>query len=382
MQLTPVMAELPQNIRNRSAWRRLLDSALAVLVAAPCLCFTPATADEGAYTVVARWQTGNTALRPVTYENGVVFAAGESALEAWDTEKGERLWAQALDSPADFRPRLAGDAILVSGRAFISAFDQATGQPLWSYRPGLPVGAPLHFRGRIYVGVGHLMTALDMEGEIVWSRSTQDKKAIWYGPASFGDDTVLFGPGDGKLYALDAATGDVRWILDQAEKWQYLRQLHISGATVVAGGYKDNIFGIDARTGKPVWDWYSGNFINSHLVYGGVAYLWSPTGWVYALDAETGVRNWRTKSDYFPRKDGKRRPWAPVMAELVADDRGLYILDMKDVLHILDHVTGKEYATLQFKERLRPYVALIPGSSQLILGTPAGELLHVELKFM
>lgn len=362
--------------------RRLFIGVLALIAAAPLVSLRPASSetDSAQFKILGRWATDNTTLRPVTFDGNVLFVAGETTLEAWDIKSGERLWKQPLDVAADFRPRLAGDKILAVGRTFISAWDRKTGEKRWSYRPKHPIGAPTYHDNRIFLGVGHFMTSLDAAtGKVLWSRPEQENKGIWYSPTHFGKDAVLFGTGGGYLYSLAPDTGEVRWKINQAKKWQYLRQHHISGATLVAGGYKDNIFGIDAATGNVKWNWYSGNFINSHLVYDGAAYLWSPTGWVYALDAKTGAINWRAKSDYFPRKNAKKTPWAPVMAELVADDKGLYVLDMKNVLHIIDHDSGKEITAINFGERLRPFMALSPGTRRLFLGNTKGEILYVEL---
>lgn len=363
----------------RKTRRRLVICALALVMAAPFFSPRLAIAENSQFKVLGRWATDNETLRPITLKDGVIYAAGEKTIEAWDSNKGERLWKQALDKPADFRPRLAGDTILAIGRTFMTAYDRKTGEKRWSLRPDLPVGTPYYFKNRIYVGIGHLMSALDMDGKTLWTHSTEQAKGIWYAPTSYGGDSILYGPGDGKLYSLNPDNGDVQWTADQSKKWQYLRQLHISGDVIVAGGYKDNLFGVDAKTGAAKWDWYSGNFINSHLVYDGAAYLWSPTGWVYSLDAATGSRNWRALSDYFPKKSGKRRPWAPVMAELVADEKGLYVLDMKNVVHVLKHTTGKEYASIEIDEKLRPFIVLSPGTSNVFLGNTKGELLHVEL---
>lgn len=365
---------------RKNGRRRLLILALAMLVTAPFLAFRPAAAENPDYEILQRWQTGNRLLRPITYDDGMLYLAGDTTIEAWDVKQGRQLWQRTLELEADFRPRVTDDMVLANGRTYLIAMDRKTGETRWSLHPDKPLGTPYHHKGLIITGIGPLLTALDAKtGKVRWTMTTDQKKGIWYAPTGFGDDSILFGPGDGFLYALDADTGAVQWKINRAKEWQYLRQLHLSGPTLVAGGYKDNLFGLDAATGAAKWYWYSGNFINSHLVHEGAVYLWSPTGWVYSLDAHTGSRNWRTKSDYFPRKSKRRTPWAPVMAEIVANERGVYILDMKSVLHILDHGTGKETSSIQFPGKLRPFVALEPGSNRLFIGNNKGEILYVEL---
>jgi outer membrane protein assembly factor BamB len=362
--------------------RRNLIIALALVIAVPFLSSLPATAENTQFDIIGRWSTDNETLRPITLVEDRLYLAGESTIEAWDTQNGRRLWKQPLEKGADFRPRLAGDLILANSKSYMIAFDRETGQKRWSYQPNAPLGTPYYHNGRVFLGVGHLLSALDVTtGKVQWTMSSDQAKGIWYAPTVYAN-SVLAGLGDGYLYSLDIETGKLNWKVNRAKKWQYLRQLFTSGDTLVAGGYKDNLFGIDAATGKHKWYWYSGNFINSHLVYDGVAYLWSPTGWVYSLNARSGKRNWRTKSDYFPRKSGKKTPWAPVMAEIVADTKGIYVLDMKSVVHVLDHINGKEIAAIQFKERLRPFVVLEPGTRRMFLGNTKGEILYVENKYI
>jgi outer membrane protein assembly factor BamB len=349
-------------------------------MAAPFLYLTPVKADTAPYEVLGRWATDNETLRPITFDGQTLYIAGEKTIEAWDTKGGKRLWMKKLDSGADFRPRLAGDLVLANSKKFMMALDRKTGETRWSIKPDKPLGTPYYHNGRVILGVGHLLTSFDANtGKVMWTMSTDQAKGIWYAPTAFGKDHLLAGMGDGFLYSLNADTGVIEWKVDRSKEWQYLRQLYVYDGTLVAGGYKDNLFGLDAATGKKTWYWYSGNFINSHLVYDGATYLWSPTGWVYSLNAKTGKRNWRTKSDYFPRKSKKRTPWAPVMAEIVADDEGLYVLDMKNVLHIMDHDSGKEISAVQFTEKLRPFVVLEAGTKRLFLGNRKGEILYVEL---
>lgn len=354
---------------------------LALIVAAPFLFPSSARAETDQYNLLGRWATDNQTLRPITFDGQYLYLAGEKTIEVWDVNNGTRLWRKLLESGADFRPRLAGDLVLASSKTYMLALDRKTGETRWLLKPDTPLGTPYYHNGRIILGVGHMLTSFDAtNGKAMWEMSSDQAKGIWYAPTSYGKDHILAGLGDGILYSLNADTGDIEWKVDRAKEWQYLRQLYVSGDTLVAGGYKDNLFGLDAATGEKTWYWYSGNFINSHLVYNGAAYLWSPTGWVYSIDAKTGKRNWRTKSDYFPRKSKKRTPWAPVMAESVADESSLYVLDMKNVLHIMDHDSGRETSAVQFKEKLRPFVVLQKGTKRLFLGNRKGEILYVELK--
>jgi hypothetical protein len=119
---------------------------------------------------------------------------------------------------------------------------------------------------------------------------------------------------------------------------QYLRQLHLSGDLLVAGGYTERLYGISVQNGVVLWAFNAGNLINSHRVSIETAYLWSLTGWVNAIDTATGQACWRHRTT--DHTDAAAN-WAAVMAELVVEDRRLYALAMDGVLHVLDTEAGE-----------------------------------------
>ncbi len=188
---------------------------------------------------------------------------------------------------------------------------------------------------------------------------------------------MLLGPGDGLLYAFSASDGRIIWKVDHESDWQYLRQLHLSGEILVAGGYHDEIFGIRVRDGKIIWRFNSGNFINSHLVTKGKAYFWSPTGWIYALDALNGSVVWKHRTTDFQKRSRKRN-WAPIMAELVADDKRLFILAMNNVIHVLDLESGDKLDKIKLSEAVRPFIRLEESAARFLVGSKKGEILHLK----
>jgi outer membrane protein assembly factor BamB len=144
---------------------------------------------------------------------------------------------------------------------------------------------------------------------------------------------------------------------------------------LVAGAYTERLYGISTRDGTVLWSFHAGNFINSHCVADGTAYLWSPTGWVYAVDTATGLVRWRHKTtDY---GEGAAN-WAPVMAELAVEGGCLYALAMDQVLHVLDAQTGEPRARLPLPEPVRPAVLPIPDLG-LVFATMQGDLILAHL---
>ena len=361
--------------------RRLLLNACALVTTAPLL-FTRNSyaAAEQELKILGRWKTGNGVLSPFTVDGPRLYLSGDKTLEAWDIDRGERLWQQPLSAGSSFRPRLAEDRIITGGHHQLAVWDKAGGEPRWSRAPreGHQLGLPLYNDGRIHFGEGSELITVDVEtGKTLWTFPTVEGSQVGYA-ATVYKDTILVGPGAGPLYALSARDGKLLWSIDNSVKWQYLRQLHVSGDILVAGGYKDNLFGIDPAQGKIMWGFESGNFINSHLVVGNMAYFWSSRGWIFAINIKTGGVVWRHRTmDY--QKKWLEENWSAVMAEIVSDGKSIYILDMKDVLRILDAKTGDKTATYKLPIQSRYFITLIPGTRRMAFGSREGDVLLTEM---
>lgn len=356
--------------------RRHLLSALAAGLPALALPAV-AWADEVAGPQVARrWDSGNALLAPLTAHGSDVLFAGNHGLGRIDPGQALPIWqaAHGLSREAVFRPRVAGELVLCGGLAEIGAWHLARGDRRWIYPAREQLGVPCATPEHTYVGDGHDMLCLDnASGTVRWRFAGTPDTLTAYAP-TLSQNTLLFAPGNGLLYALDAGQGELQWQLDRSHEWQYLRQLHVSGEVLVAGSYKELLYGISVPDGRVLWTFNAGNFINSHHVAGNTAYLWSPTGWVYAIDIQNGSVRWRHRTTNYR---SARSNWGPLMAELVTDDLHLYALDMQQVLHVLDRQSGEEVQRLVMPQRMRPTVVPFAGR-QAMLASDAGEVLLVR----
>ncbi len=356
--------------------RKLLLSGLAV-AAIPTFHIRKASA-KSKIKLINRWKTENKTVYPFTLEKNLLYLNGESAIEVLDVSNGEKLWSHRLDSPCVFRPRLADETVISSGRSQIDGWERTGGEHSWGLTGKKELGVPHVYRGRAYFGEGHRLLALNTKnGEKVWSFETDARARIGYAPTS-SEGVIYLGAGDGVLYALDSASGELRWKVDREKDWQYLRQITISGDVLIAGGYHDEIFGINKKNGDIIWRFNAGNFINSQLVTEEATYFWSPTGWVYAFATENGLFLWRHRTvDY--SNLAKKGNWAPIMAEMVAERNRLYILAMDHVLHILDRESGKKIDQYQMPTPMRPFITLQHGTNRVMLCSENGEVYYMEL---
>ncbi len=170
---------------------------------------------------------------------------------------------------------------------------------------------------RVYVGTdaGTLIALEQNSGNLAWSFETQRHppgKGIFSSPALY-DDTVYFGGYDGNAYALDSATGRLRWKNSDAD-WigsspdlaPDLGLLYI-GLEFGLFRKRGGIAAINMKTGATVW-----TDRTTHLTHGSPLYIASENmvvigsndGVVYAYDARTGDKKWQ----YQTEGDIKTRP--------------------------------------------------------------------------
>lgn len=352
--------------------RRTLLKIAAGLLAGPAAAARAATAELAHG---ARIDTGNATLNPPAFGEGRIVFCGDRAAGAVDLS-GAPIWRVELpgERPAHFRPRLGDRLAIIAGRAGLAVHDAQSGETLWRRDAAIQNGVPLYAGGAIFFGDGHEIVCVDaLTGDERWRHAGVPDTLASYAPAISGD-TVLAGPGDGRLYALSAADGHELWRSERSEEWQYLRQLHVHDEILVAGSYKEKLFGIAIADGRPLWEFNAGNFINSHHVADGVAYLWSPTGHIYSIDAASGKTRWRHETtDY----DGSAGNWASLMAELVVANGNLYALAMDNVLHVLSALDGKETGRFAVGAAVRHAVLPLEGG-RLAFPLVSGHLLLCE----
>ena len=299
----------------------LRTMAAAGLLLASCSLF-----EDQSPSVETLWQRIETADAPTTSEaaldGGLLYAVRGRAspsdprtLSAYDTDDGAAIWAQPILGPCQ-------PPIIVDGRALcpgstLSAFEAATGAPLWTFEPDsvLSQVSGTADTERVYAGTLQSALALDAEtGELLWQRGFSGTwelirmRSLTLAPN--GDLLVAF---EGEfernvifsvsvIVAVDPATGEERWRFVDGDEttnkgiggltlWEGLAlYLSTTGREAVA---------VDLSTREVVWRAPMGPTAFSGLqpprVKDGVAYYTDTTGGVYAVDARTGEEVWTTQ---------------------------------------------------------------------------------------
>lgn len=176
-----------------------------------------------------------------------------------------------------------------------------------------PSSSPMVVDGTVYFGTSNLLIqeshgvyALNAEtGEGQWHFETDG--SVRNSPAVAGG-TVYVGTSAGHVYALNAETGEGQWRFEVGEHVN--TSPAVLGGTVYVGNSAGAIYALSAEAGRQQWrfDTYSsypvpatGVVVSPPAAVGGTVYVGAggsetgPSAFVYALNAETGQEQWRSK---------------------------------------------------------------------------------------
>ena len=179
-----------------------------------------------------------------------------------------------LSSPAFAQATFHADAARTG--AFPSSGPVTTPGVKWTFKAAGPiVTSPAIAGGVVYIGSmsGHLYAIDQQTGKEKWNFKSRMPIAS---SAAVADGTVYFTSSAGSLAAIDAATGQPKWVFVA----EYERKFEAKGLH----GYPSA-----AQTIPDAWDVY----ISSPAVVDGKVYFGSGDGSVYAVDAKSGVLQWK-----------------------------------------------------------------------------------------
>lgn len=206
------------------------------------------------------------------------------------------------------------------------------------------------------------VTAMDAaSGAVKWKYTTRNsvKNSIaWDGNTVFAQDA------EGYLYALDAATGQLRWERKLAMNgYPYLEDGLIAKDGKVYAGTGKALGAYDGKDGHPYWnnqDWnYREGTTTTLTLAGNVLTTGVQWGALYGNDATTGKKLWEINSDGMRMRG----------ASTTLYDGKLYVISEKS-LFIIDPASGnvitrKEYPGLSLDVTSTPLIT----DQEIIFGT-------------
>lgn len=188
-------------------------------------------------------------------------------------------------------PAVSGELVYIGGyNGKIYAYVYNTLSVRWVYpREGNLepiVGGLLVDKGKVYFGCsdGKVYTLDAATGDKLWEFSTGDK--IWATPA-ISDDTLFIGSFDNKLYALNAADGSKKW--DFPTEGAIISTPLLHNGTVYFGSFDRHLYAVNAYDGSLRWKFMGENwFWAKPVIYDSTIYAGCLDDKVYALKADTG----------------------------------------------------------------------------------------------
>ena len=246
----------------------------------------PRTLDKPAWV----FKTGGAVLSSAAVADGVAyFGSDDHNLYAVDIATGAKKWSFATGGIVRSSPSVNGGIVYFgSYDGKIYAVDAKSGAQKWAFE----TQGERHFEARGLHG---------------FKPSTQTIPDFWdmfESSPAVSDGTVYVGSGDGNLYALDAATGTLRW------KFAAGDVVHSSPAVangmVYFGSWDTFFYALDAKSGVEKWRFKTNEDKQFHNMTGiqsspaiidGVVYFGSRDANLYALDAATGQKKWSTYSE-------------------------------------------------------------------------------------
>ncbi len=282
----------------------------------------------------------------------------------------------------------------------------------WTFKAGTPVkgGAAIVGEHVFFGDDGGTIHCVSLGGgKEVWKFKTEG--SIEATPLLL-DGVCYIGVSDGFLYALDAATGALKWKHETGDKIMgganWTKAPDSDAKWVVVGSHDFSLYALDAKTGKPVWKLETDNFINGtpaitgrgETIFGGcdailhvvsvkdgkqvrqmevdayvqgsvaadgaMVYFGNHSNQVYAFDTTTGASLWKYRGRNFP-----------YTASPAIDDEVVLIGGHDKRMHCIDRKTGDARWTFSTRGHLESSPVLCKDGG-IIFGSEDGSLYCVN----
>ncbi len=293
-----------------------------------------------------------TAWTSLVVNDGVVYVADMEQVRALDAESGQVLWDFPNDSGGPFYTvtLLPDEALFVTSREKVGGgfFAQPQGvlralsvaanesegrRVLWPFTgaEGDYVGGGAVGNGILVIGNGDgKVYAFNVEnGSPAWDQPFATGDRVWATPLIISD-TVYVASLDHRLYALDLETGTERWERPFEAGGAMADRPLAFGDCLYIGAFDHKLYAIRQEDGAVVWEFEGANwFWGTPATDGTFIYAADVDGNVYAVDAETGERQWQEQVGELVRLGPLLNQDGDIL--LVAGNYGtLYALDTSD----------------------------------------------------
>ncbi len=311
-----------------------------------------------------KWQyhtNGQVFSSPAVADGTLYASSSDHNLYALDAGSGTLRWKFKTDGRITSSPAItAGVVYFASFDSNFYAVDAASGALKWRFKTA----------GERRYAATHL------HGAEPAAETMPDPFDFYLSSPVVANGIVFFGSGDANIYALDAATGHLKW------KFKTGDVVHASPAiadgTLFVGSWDSYFYALDTSTGKVKWRFKTGGDPQIHNQVGiqssaaianGIVYFGCRDSQFYAVDAASGKQLWS-----FPNKGS----WV-IGSPAVHDGKVYFATSDSGLIHALDANSGVALFSLDNKHWPMFSSPAIAGDT-LYIGSHEGKLLAIDLK--
>ncbi|CAJ0812786.1 MULTISPECIES: outer membrane protein assembly factor BamB [Ralstonia] len=294
-------------------------------------------------------KSGRYVMQPFVWGNNVYVSAANGGVSALDGATGRTVWQGKADVDLTSGPGSDGTLTAVAGeKGTVVAFDEKGVQKWKSTVNGEVLTAPLVGQGLVIVRTtdGRILGLDGSNGDRKWiyQRSPSALNLRSSLPMIFAGDNVILGFAGGKLGALAASNGALRWeaAVSYPRGVSEIERLNdvtgapsIDGQQVCAASFQGRVACFDVSTGAPRWgrDFSSPTGVTQD---GGSLFAADEKSIVYGFNAQNGADLWKNDALL----------WRDLGAPL-AFGRAVIVGDFEGWLHFLASDSGKFVARVK-----------------------------------
>jgi outer membrane protein assembly factor BamB len=234
-------------------------------------------------------------------EDDAVNDGCPARFERWTFAKNDEFACGNADKKRWDLRAIYGTPVIDGDRVYLGAYDgnvyavsRSDGSCLWAFEgsDGPIIGGLALADGVLWAPSddGQLY-GLDPEDGVLKKGPFDAGDAIWATPLIV-DDAIYFATVSGKMWALTVPDLHRKWTFETSAG--LIMDPTIAGDVVVVGGIGGKLFGLDAETGETIWGPSSGGnwFWGRALLDNEILYVPNLDHKIYAIDANTGERVW------------------------------------------------------------------------------------------
>jgi outer membrane protein assembly factor BamB len=315
-------------------------------------------------------------LRPAGDGNRIYAASRDGNVIAFDPVSGKQAWKVELDTELSAGPGVGNGMLAVgSTDGTIILLNASDGAERWRKNlDGETLSAPLISGDSVIVAtVDNLLRALRASnGTVRWTIEQSTPLLTMRGSASpaLAGNTVIAGFDNGRLMAIDIASGDASWDVvlappsgrsDLERLSDIDGQISVVGQDIYAGGYQGRIASLAVESGQILWSREISSYVGVAADWNSV-YTTNDNGEVIALSRRTGQEAWRQASLL------RREPTVPVPFSTA-----VVVGDLEGYLHFFSVADGTPVARLRLGKQAIS-AALVVVADRLYVQNDAGEI--------